>query len=966
MLTAALDDTIAGRGQMVMLAGEPGIGKTRLARELSAYAEEKGVQVLLGSCYEGEGAPSYWAWTQAITICVDALDPGRLAEIIGSGDFGIGEIIPQIADKLPAVATPPDVEPEQARFQLFNSVATFLGNVSASGPILIVLEDLQWADNASLLLLEFVINSVSDTPLMVVATYRDVDLGRRHPLSRTLGELVREPNFRRIRLNSFNPDEVSQFVMSRSSISLDSSDLELVHTRTGGNPLFLNELMCLQADEGDTDAESWKTGLPEGVRDVIGLRLDRLSESCNEALTIASVIGPEFGFDQLRPLLEDATGDRLLELLEEALSGRVIEEMPGSPGRYRFAHALIQETLNEELSMTGRVRLHVRVAEMMEAVYGSNSESHAAELAYHYSLGAMLAGPEKMVHYSKLAANQALMVHAPEEALVHFQRALDVKEERPMDDETAALLFGLGTAQVATLEMHQMADAVVTLERAFDYFVEGGEMENALSIAESTVPRLLGLRTGMARLLERALELAPEDSLQNGRLLSRYGQELGGASGDYEAAQPAFNKALEIARRERDEVLEMRILAASSRVDFTHTRYVEAAEKSAQVIALAPRFNDLIAETEAHRNASMCLRNIGDPEAAKTHASAALSLAKELRNRGLLALALALNATLCQLRGDWSASREYTDAGMEVSYQNATVLVSRTLLEYELGNLAEGGELLARMIKTMHQSEPGPSVQYAYTAIVIPLVARITGIQSNFDVAAAAARTVLSSELRSQVLANNAISSLGIIGIERNDVDAIKEQYSALLLQAGTILTGFLANVDRILGPLSSAMGNLDQSTVHFEDAMAFCRKAGYLPELAWTCCDYADALLQREKERDRAMASSLLDESLTISTELGMRPLMERVTALQERADAQPVKASAYPDGLTQREVEVLQLICGGKTDREIAEELFISFRTVGNHVRSILNKTATANRTEAATYAALNGLTSDSGGVH
>ena len=143
------------------------------------------------------------------------------------------------------------------------------------------------------------------------------------------------------------------------------------------------------------------------------------------------------------------------------------------------------------------------------------------------------------------------MVHAPEEALVHFQRALDVKEERPMDDETAALLFGLGTAQVATLEMHQMADAVVTLERAFDYFVEGGEMENALSIAESTVPRLLGLRTGMARFLERALELAPEDSLQNGRLLSRYGQELGGASGDYEAAQPAFNKALEIARRER-------------------------------------------------------------------------------------------------------------------------------------------------------------------------------------------------------------------------------------------------------------------------------------------------------------------------------------------------------------------------------------------------------------------------------
>ena len=124
--------------------------------------------------------------------------------------------------------------------------------------------------------------------------------------------------------------------------------------------------------------------------------------------------------------------------------------------------------------------------------------------------------------------------------------------------------------------------------------------------------------------------------------------------------------------------------------------------------------------------------------------------------------------------------------------------------------------------------------------------------------------------------------------------------------------------------------------------------------------------LLQREKERDRAMASSLLDESLTISTELGMRPLMERVTALQGRAEAHPGQAPDYPDGLTLREVEVIRLVAAGKTDREIAEELCISFRTVGNHVRSILNKTATANRTEAATYAALNGLTSDSGGVH
>ena len=340
--------------------------------------------------------------------------------------------------------------------------------------------------------------------------------------------------------------------------------------------------------------------------------------------------------------------------------------------------------------MTARVRLHVRIAEMMEANYGDTVDSHAAELAHHYSQGVMIAGTEKMVYYSGLAGERALAVHAPEEALVHFQRALAVKEEQPMDGETAVLLLGLGRAQVAALEMHEMSEAVVPLERAFDYFVKAGDIENALLVADSTVPRLLGLRSGMATLLERALELVPEDSLQAGRLLSRYGQELGGGSGDYEAAQPAFNQALEIARQEGDEVLEAMILAASARVDFTHARYLEAAEKSRRVIALAPRFNDLSAELDAHRNASMCLRNIGDPEGARVHASAALPLAELLRNRGLLALALALNATLCQIDGDWSTSREFTDAGMEVSYQNATVLVSRILLEYEVGNFAEG------------------------------------------------------------------------------------------------------------------------------------------------------------------------------------------------------------------------------------------------------------------------------------
>ena len=154
-------------------------------------------------------------------------------------------------------------------------------------------------------------------------------------------------------------------------------------------------------------------------------------------------------------------------------------------------------------------------------------------------------------------------------------------------------------------------------------------------------------------------------------------------------------------------------------------------------------------------------------------------------------------------------------------------------------------------------------------------------------------------------------------------------------------------------------MGNSGQAQIHFEDALVFCRNAGYRPELAWTCCDYADTLLRRNESGDGTKAMSLLDESMAISTELGMRPLMERITERLDRIQAPPLPAPTYPAGLSHREVEVLRLVAAGKTDREIAEELFISFRTVGNHVRNILNKTNTINRTEAATFAAHQGLT-------
>jgi DNA-binding CsgD family transcriptional regulator len=896
---------------------------------------------------------------------VESLSAEQLTAAIGGGNPSVAEIIPQIAQKLPDLAKPLSLEPEQARFQLFDSVAAFLRNAATSNTMLMVLEDLHWADHASLMLLEFVISAVSGSPLMVLGTYRDVELGRRHPLSRTLGELVREANFKRVHLNSFDPDEVSQFVESRASISLDPSDLALVHSRTGGNPLFLNELMRLQAEEGDADAESWKTGLPEGVRDVIGRRLDRLSENCNEALTIASVIGPEFGFNQLQPLLEEVAGTGLLELVEEALSARVIEETPGEPGRYRFAHALIQETLREELPMAGRVRLHARIADTLETQYGTDAENHAAELAYHFSQGALVTGTEKMVHYSRLAGDRALAVHAYDEARALFERALrdtgvPLTGIMPAEDtESASLLSGLGRALAAISDYHDNQKVLDNLARAFDFYEKTGDVNNALAVAEYPQYLMHEYQTA-AVLVTRALALVPETSLAAGRLLTSHGQILGLVQGDYDAAQEAFGQALVIARREGDETLELRTLAIGISVDNYHLRWSKTIENIPAVIQMARRANDLYAEVNAHYFGTTALISTGELELARQHAFAMISPAERLRHRFWFAGAFWKNMTAARIVGDWQTARDFGNRGLEISPGDFRLLGDWIVMEYHVGESQDGKAYLENLISHMNSNVPGSTMAYSYPALFAGFVAHITDDRNLAGTAKRAAEIILESPFSNPNVVLRARTGLALVAVHSGDSVSASELHPQIDASTGTMLR-FTISADRLLGLLAKTMADLDKAVAHFDDALAFCRKAGYRPELAWTCSDYCDTLLERNGVGDLARAISLLEESLAISSDLGMRPLTERLIARQEQVSAQAGPGPAFPDGLTQREVEVLQLICGGKTDREIGEDLFISIRTVGNHVSNILNKTNSTNRTEAAIYAARHGLTTD-----
>ena len=895
-LKAALEDALSGRGRLVTLVGEPGIGKTRTAQELATYAGLRGAQVLWGRCYEEQGVPPYWPWVQAIRSYVRDRDPVRLRSEMGSGASDIAEIVSDVRERLPEVQAPPVLQPEQARFRLFDSITTFLKTASRTRPIVLMLDDLHWADKPSLLLLEFLARELAGARLLVVGTYRDVDLSRQHPLAETLGELNRSAagGLQRVLLRGLTQEDIARFIEIAAGIMPPQGLVSAVHTQTEGNPLFVTEVVRLLVQDRELTADhastrdSWTVRIPEGVTEVIGRRLNRLSQRCNETLTVASVIGREFELRQLAPLIEDVSEDRMLEVLEEALAARVVEELPSAVGRYQFTHALIQETLAEELSTTRRVRLHARIAEALEELYGADAESHAAELALHYGEAQTVLGTEKLVRYSLLAGERTMAIYAYEEALAHFERGLAAKEGegRPsassMDAETAALLYGLGRTQLIML---QVDEGWANLTRAFDYYAAVEDLGRVVDIADQPVS--ITAPGNIAPLLARALELVPPDSYEAGRLLPWHGRLLNVLHGDYDGAQEALDRAFAIAQRQGDAALQLRALAFAADVEGYHLHYQQSLEKALQAIELTDHADHPLAETFAHIWAGGSMAAIGhDRERVRHHAAASLAASERLHDRVWLPTSIgAGSANVFNSWGDWQAARELIDRGLALAPSHPIILAVGIRLEYEVGNFNQGERYLERFLEVVHLTRPGPTVAHAWVAAVIPMAARISGVADRFNIAEMAAEAVLSSAYATPVYTIAARIGLALIAVQRADPATAAEQFSALESQRGTMLTGLnlVVCADHLLGLLSVTMGNLDQAEAHFEDALAFCRKAGYRPELAWTCCDYADMLRERNGDGDRAKAMSLLDESLAISSELGMRPLMERVLSRRE-----------------------------------------------------------------------------------
>ncbi len=454
VLREAVDRAVQGEGGVVFLYGEAGIGKTRLARELGTYARLRGMEVLYGRCpalFRMDGVPPYILWSEVIKDYLQACTPEHLYKVIGYYPSEVCKMVPEVRNKLGAIPPSLPISPEHERDRLFEAISQFMTNISKETPLLVILDDLQWTDQSSLLLLHYMTRGIQKESLFLLGDYRDTDVDEKHPLTPVLAEMNRERLFQSIRLERMSFDHTSQMVKGiLEQDEVPEAFCQLVYAKTRGNPFFAEEVIKSLKEEKVIYREEnrWKIKevskieFPKTVKSVIRARIGRLDDECQNVLTLACFIGNDFSFEALHAVtgLEE---DKLLEILEKALkTGLIKERLIRGEEVYSFADIIIRDAVHEEVSLLRHKRLHGAVGSALEKVYAMKIDEHLGELAYHFLEGG---DKEKALAYFLKAADKAKGIYANNEAASYLRSALGLLEEKEgATRERARVLESLG------------------------------------------------------------------------------------------------------------------------------------------------------------------------------------------------------------------------------------------------------------------------------------------------------------------------------------------------------------------------------------------------------------------------------------------------------------------------------------------------------------------------------------------
>jgi DNA-binding SARP family transcriptional activator len=880
-LESGLEDALAGHGRLFLLVGEPGIGKSRLAEEVLRLAGRRGARVLVGRCWEAGGAPAYWPWVQAVRPYLRELDPERLRARLGPGASDLAQLFPELAETLPDLPEPPAPESEGARIRLFDATAALLKNVAEERPLVVFFDDLHAADEPSLLLLRYLAREIAGTRLLFIVAFRDVDPTLRDPLRTALSELVREPLVRRISLAGLPYDDVADYIAAVAGVTPEARAVAAIHSETAGNPLFVGEIVRLLDSQGQLNAPLDTVEIPPEIHEVIGSRIARLTEPCRKLLSLASVLGREFGVDVLQRLSSFPT-EELYDALDEAMVERIIGDVPASPNRLRFAHVLIRDTLYEELTAARRMQLHGEAAAALEEVHATELESHLAELALHL----VAAGPdsaERAVEYGRRAADLAAASLAFEEAARLYELALSLSGD---DVKRCDLLLAVGDA------LARAGDTPAS-KRRFD---EAAQLAEKRGLAERFGQAALGYGGRIVwevsrddghliPLLERALEtIPPDDSPLRARLLARLAGPLRDSSFPPERRYATAESAVAMARRLGDAPTLAYALAAYLPAFMSPARTAEIVEVATELIALATEIRELERAAEGYLCRACPFLELGEIERSRADIASMASLVDELRQPSQQLYVTNLRAHVALLVGDFAEAERLIHDALELG-ERAQRWNARITYHLQLFMLRDAQ---GRLEEVAEIYEAGSSAQEFRTYPIFDcIVARFYARVGRADDARAtfeelAANDFVGIPFDEEWLAS--ICLLAEMAAWLNDVNRGRVLYALLTPYGERLGTSYpeipVGAVSRYLGLLAAAESRWADAERHFEDAVAINRRIGARPWLAHTQEDYARMLQARGRPEDAGRAAGLLDAAVATYRELSMTGPLARATA--------------------------------------------------------------------------------------
>ena len=862
-LVAALDEARAGRGLVFFLTGEPGIGKTRLMQELTRMARERGFQVAAGRCWEEGGAPAYWPWIQAVRELggdFERLSPGAK----GSAD------------------------PQTARFRLFDAAGRFLVERAGSQPLVVLLDDLHAADAASLVLLRFVSETISQAPVVLVGAYRERE-AQSHERPELFAELARFGP--RLSLQGLEVNDVEAYVQGVTGQETSRSAAARLHVLTGGNPFFLDEVLRLVEPEGLADEASGPMRpVPEEVRVLLRRRLADLSPDAIGALGVAAVAGREF---QLKTL--ERTSDlgvaRLLDVLDEAAEAGVIHEDPALPRHYAFVHELVRETLYEDLAPATRLDLHARMGAVLQEAYRNDLDPHLSEIARHLAAAAPLGDAEAAIDFLVRAGDRAAEQLAYEEAGVHYERALALlggaldaaKESR------CELLLALGDAR---WRAGDMSAARSSFEEAADLArrLDDGEM-----LARAALGYVIGLGgfllfarfeagvTG-AGLLEEALAALPEtDSPLRAAVLARLAIEIYHSS-DVERRLRLCSEAVEMSRRLGDSEALVTALHARHWALGSPDMIQERLENTREMLALAAETGRQEFAFLAHNSRFHCFLELCDGPAIDIEIAAVGDLAEHIDQPFYRWHAVCLQVIRAVLDG------RFADA--ERLAQNALHFARVRHSEYA-GYVYEYAQLIAihwaQGVLAEHTREVE---EHSERFLWIPRWRDALAAAEGEDLRAAAAEIERQAARGFEDLEPDGFWLLRLCSLadacvtvrDRRRAQRIYELLQPFADRNATALTQLpFGPVALRLAKLAALLERWDEAEAYFEIALERCELLGARAVRARVLLDYARALREEGRAGDAENAGRLLAEARSLAEDLGLPGLLRRIEALEE-----------------------------------------------------------------------------------